>query len=193
MKFHFFASLEGDKKNYKKIFDILEKLKCQPISHHVFKRNIEDVKKETEQESELYAKKMVRWINQADFIIAEVTEQGVSTGFEIMASLQRNKPVAVLYEVNKGYIPHTLRGIQDEKLQIYSYQADKEQELWNTLKMIVEDASEQSDMRFNFFISPNQQMYLDWIAKNKKIPRSVYLRDLIEADMNKNINYNEVV
>ena len=52
-------------------------------------------------------------------------------------------------------------------------------------------ASSHQDVRFNFFISPAIGNYLDWISKEKKIPRSVYLRNLIEKDMEENEEYHE--
>jgi hypothetical protein len=50
---------------------------------------------------------------------------------------------------------------------------------------------ENIDTRFNFFISPKIGNFLDWIAKKKKLPRAVYLRKLIEDDMDKNKEYSK--
>jgi hypothetical protein len=49
--------------------------------------------------------------------------------------------------------------------------------------------SDTQDVRFNFFISPQIGNYLDWVSKNKRIPRAVYLRRLIEEDMKNNKEY----
>ncbi len=191
MKFHFFGSLEGNKKNYKKIFKVLEKLGHESITNHVFERTIEDINKETPEESEMYVKKMLRWITKADVIIAEVTLEGISTGYEIMAAQQKGKPVIILYDVKKGKVPHTLRGLSMDKVQVYGYDPSKEETLWEILKIATDEAADQMDTRFNFFISPKHQHYLDWIAKNKKIPRSVFLRDLIDREINKDKDYLE--
>jgi len=66
----------------------------------------------------------------------------------------------------------------------------KNGDLEEILKMACGEAKEQMDTRFNFFISPLHQTYLDWIAKHRKIPRSVYLRDLIERDMAQNKEFD---
>jgi hypothetical protein len=58
------------------------------------------------------------------------------------------------------------------------------------LKCALSFAQNNVDTRFNFFISPSIGNYLDWISKNKNIPRSVYLRTLIEKDMVINKEYN---
>ncbi len=189
MKFHFFASLHGDKELYKKIFAILKKLGYDPITDHVLTRNIEQVEQETSEESELYIKKMLKWVNQADFIVAETTNPSVSIGYEVMAAQQKGKPVIVLYEASKGKVPHTLKGIPMEKIQLFSYNSNNKEELEGILKIATEEAKEQMDVRFNFFISPKIGAYLDWIAKHKKLPRAAFLRRLIEEHMKKNKDY----
>jgi hypothetical protein len=79
--------------------------------------------------------------------------------------------------------PIFLRGRQEEKLLILSY---NNKNLEEVLESAVDYASEQQDTRFNFFISPQIGNYLDWVAKQKRVPRAVYLRRLIEEDMKKN-------
>ena len=194
MKYHFFGSLDGNKEAYKAIIGLLDKMGHSSITDHVIKREIEDVEKETPEESELYVKKMLRWITQSDFISAEVTKPSISIGYEIMVSQQKGKPVIVLYEMNKGLAPHTLRGMPMEKIQIYSYSMDnsRENSIKQVLNLAIEEAKEQMDVRFNFFISPGIGAYLDWVVKNRKLPRAVYLRRLIEDDMKKNKKYSSL-
>ena len=189
MKFHFFGSLEGNKENYKKIFSILEKLGYQSVTDHVLTREIEDVKRETPKDSEIYIKKMLGWLNKADFIIAETTRPSISIGYEIMVAQEKGKPVIVLHEDKKEAVPHTLKGLPVDKIQVFEYEAENNSGLTKILKMAVKEAKDQMDVRFNFFVSPKIVHYLDWIAKKKKMPRAVYLRRLIEGDMKKNKDY----
>jgi len=191
MKFHFFGSLEGDRENYKKIFSVLEKMGHKSVTDHVLTRKIEDVEKETPKESEAYLRKMLRWVNNADFVVAEATCPEVSTGYEIMIAQEKGKPVIVLYENEKKAVPHTLKGLPAEKIQVYGYSADNAVELKKTLKMAVKEAKDQMDVRFNFFVSPKIVHFLDWISKTKKMPRAVYLRRLIESDMKKFKEYQK--
>jgi len=65
-------------------------------------------------------------------------------------------------------------------------------ELKRTLDYGLEEALNQVDVRFNFFISPQIGRYLDWVSQKKRIPRAVYLRKLIEEEMNSNTEYGEV-
>ena len=183
MKFHFLASLEGNKEIYKKVFDTLNGLGYKCVTSHVLERNIRDVRKETSEQAEYYVKKMIHWVKKADFIVAEVTIPSISIGYEIMAAIQKGKPVVVIYNKDQGVKPDTLKGVHIDKLQVYGYSLKNKTDLKDILKMACEEAKDQMDTRFNFFISPLHQTYLDWIAKHRKIPRSVYLRDLIERDM----------
>jgi hypothetical protein len=53
--------------------------------------------------------------------------------------------------------------------------------LWDSLK----EAKCLIDMRFNFFVSPKILNYLDWVGHKRMIPKSVFLRNLIEREMKK--------
>lgn len=188
MKFHFFCSLEGKKEVYEEIFRQLEKLDCYPITKHALERNIEDVKRESAEESERYVKRMKKWTSEADFIVVEVTVPDVSIGYEMMYAMEKGKPVIVLYQEEKGTVPFTLKGMPPDKINVYPYTLDG---LGEILQYAVEDAKENMDVRFNFFVSPRIVYYLDWIAKKRKIPRAVYLRRLIEKDMEKNKEFSK--
>ena len=63
-------------------------------------------------------------------------------------------------------------------------------EISEVLDYAIEDVSEKIDIRYNFFISPKTVRFLDYIAKVKKTPRAVFLRQLIEKDM-KSSKYEE--
>ena len=186
MKIHFMAAVDGDKQDYQKIVEILESLGAQILTKHAISRNITDVVNESEEESELAAKKLQKWIKSADIIIFEVTKSDVSIGYEVAIALQSGKPVIVLYKSGTGSIPHGLKGINSDRLQVSSYNYQTLKEL---LTVSIEYAQEQADTRFNFFVSPKHIAYLDWIAQKRKIPRSVFLRKLIEKEMEKDEEY----
>ncbi len=130
-------------------------------------------------------KKTIEYIKKADLIVLEVSMNSLSMGYIMERSLQLNKPVIALYL--KDFRPSFVEGIVNDKLQLIEY---SEANLIEVLSTAIDYAAEQQDTRFNFFISPRHQNYLDWIAKNKKIPRSVYLRDLIEKDMESNEEFS---
>jgi hypothetical protein len=188
MKIHFMGAVDGNKKDYKKIIEIVESLGHEVVTMHAFEREIKDIENESPQEAELVAKKLLQWIKASDTVIYEISKPDISIGYEVANALNLGKPVIVLYRSNGGAIPHGLKGLNSDKLQIDSYDDDTLPEL---LKVALDYAQDVSDIRFNFFISPALSNYLDWISQHKKVPRSVYLRDLIEKDMEKNREYTE--
>ncbi len=189
MKVHFIAAVDGSKKDYKAIIETTKELGWEVITEHSLERSMDDIQKESEEQAELYAKKMIKWIKEADVILVEATRPVLGAGFELATALNLSKPVIVLYRPDKGETPYVLKGIQSDRLQVVSYNSSTLREV---LKLALDYAQETQDTRFNFFISPKHQNYLDWIAKNKKIPRSVFLRRLIEEHMVKNDDYSGV-
>lgn len=183
MKFHFIASVEGDKDSYQLIFKLFEELGCQPLNYHILKRTIEDINRETSIDSEEYIRKMTSWIQKADFAVFEVTTNEFGCGCEMMMALDKCKPIIVLYQENIGRVPPTLKGFSDARVQIYSYNKNNLRELRQTLKMAVQEIRELTDLRFTLLLPPKIVSFLDEVVKKQKIPRSVYIRRLIEANM----------
>jgi len=186
MKVHLMAAIDGSKDDYRKIIHAIEKSGHSLVTNHLLDRKIEDIENESADEAELAAKKIQQWIKKADVIIYEVTKPDVSIGFEVASALHLGKPVVVLYRSDNGSVPHGLKGISSDKLQVLSYDHNTLEEL---IKLSLEYAQETNDTRFNFFISPNLSHYLDWVSQTMKIPRSVYLRKLIEDDRESHSEY----
>jgi len=187
MKIYFTASMSGREKyldKYKKILDVLKDLEIK-----VFEETV-DVTREyvydeiSDEEKIRYYQKVLKWISDVDIVVVEASHQSLSIGHEISLALERNKPVIVLY--SHGDAPHFLVGVKSDKLLVQKYSID---DLKRVLKDSIDYAAEQQDTRFNFFISPKHQNYLDWIAKKLKTPRAVHLRALLEKDMASNKAY----
>lgn len=189
MKVHFEGALEGDKKDFKRIIDLIKSNGFEVVTEHSLQREISEVEKETTEEAELYEKQRASWMKKADIVLIESTISNLGAGFEISSALQLGKPIIVLYRLKPGNTPHVLKGVHDERLQVLSYNDDT---LAEVLKLALEYAAEKMDTRFNFFISPKIGNFLDWISKKKKLPRAVYLRRLIEEDMEANKEYSKV-
>mgnify|MGYP000846877741 CR=1 FL=1 len=190
MKIHFIASAIGNKNDYGSIIDLVEKLGNTIITRHAIERSREQILSESPEESELYVKKFQTWHKKADVVIFEVTTPDISIGYEIAYALTLSKPVIVLYRRDINSQPGTpgaLKGMHSERLQVLSYD---DATLGEILALALDYAEETSDIRFNFFVTPTISAYLDWIAKERKLPRSVYLRRLIEDDMNSNLEYD---
>ena len=187
MKVHFNAPLNGKKEYYQRIVAKIHQLGYELVTNHVLERDITQVEAETEAESELQSKKLASWIKNADIVVFETSYPDVSLGYEIALALNMSKPVVVLYRKEMN-TPHGLKGIKSEKLQLVSYNDATLEEM---LEYALDYAEEATDIRFNFFVTPTISAYMDWIARERKLPRSVYLRRLIENDMDKNDEYAE--
>jgi len=127
-----------------------------------------------------YYKLTMEAIKKCDIAVVEVSIHSMSMGYIVEKVLSLGKPVIVLHLV--GHEPYFFSGIENEKLQICEY---NESNIKQVLKQALNLARENMDVRFNFFISPKIGAYLDWVSQNKKLPRAVYLRRLIEGDMTK--------
>lgn len=185
MKVFFISSPRGLDKysdNYDSILKSLEKLGHKNISNFP----------EAVDEDGLYLPNLngfynetVTKIKSADVCIFETSIPSLGVGHLVSLALQLNKPVIALYSGDN--FPSFFNQVEDEKIQVISYNKE------NVSKVIadaIDYAASQQDVRFNFFISPAIGNYLDWISKVKKIPRSVYLRNLIEKNMEENDEYN---
>lgn len=188
MKVYFTASARGRSK-FSSFYDQIYK-QLGKLGHNNLDNLITGVDEDAfydgdhKERVELY-KKAMQIIKKADVVVLEVSEHSLSMGFLIQKSLESGKPVVALHL--KGYDPYFLTGIENDKLQVVEY---NESDIDQVLKYSLDFASDQQDTRFNFFISPKHQNYLDWISKTKKIPRSVYLRNLIEKDIEKQEDYS---
>lgn len=136
---------------------------------------------------EKWYKESIKEIQKSDLVVVEISYPSTANvGHELTYALEIGKPVIALYHKDRD--PVFLRGREDEKLLLIAY---GDRDLEDVLDDGLEFATSVQDVRFNFFISPQIGRYLDWVSKNKRIPRAVYLRRLIENDMKENKEYAE--
>ena len=168
--------------NYTKIVDYVKKSGHEMIADHIFNATEREISSKSREDRLTFHNKIEKWIYQCDGMIAETSFPSISVGYEISLALRVGKPVLILY--SEGEPPSLLAHHKDEKLLCEKY-------TMQTLPTIVDDylhyIESKSDLRFTFFITPKIASYLDDIAKKDKLPKSVYLRKLIEEDMAKRI------
>jgi hypothetical protein len=188
MKIYFTASI-NQKKQFGEYYDraiaLMIKLGHTVQHEHVTNKELADLQQETSEDGSKYYKEMVKSIIRADLVVVEASfPSTLNIGHEISLAIERGKPVVML--ANKGYDSLLLSSSDSEKLIFVEYTTDNlEKELEQSLTY----SRDQVDTRFNFFISPKHSNYLDWISKNRRIPRSVFLRNLIKDDMQRNNDY----
>lgn len=168
------------------LYKALEKSGLTHLSDLVIKADPDTFYDQSHPEIMEHYKNTVNAVKRADVIVVEGSVHSMSMGYLIEKALGMNKPVIVFHIPD--HPPFFFAGIDDERMQIVEYTIDKVNEV---VEKAVEYAVSQQEVRFNFFISPAIGRYLDWISKVKKIPRSVYLRALIEHEMRENKEYKD--
>lgn len=183
MNVYFTASIVGKIKylaNYQSIINVVKKSGHTITSDHIIKSVSENqINLQSELKREQFHKKLKKWIMNSQCMIVETSFPSISVGFEISLALNLNKPVLVLY-TNEA--PTLLSGYNDEKMICEQYTQ-------NNIDGIIEDflnyVKGTSEHRFTFFITTEMSKFLDDISKKKKIPKSVYLRQLIDIERKK--------
>jgi hypothetical protein len=171
---------------YKRIVSWLENKGYKVKHDHITSApDLEKISKSPKEENEAYYKNAVKWMMNADLIVIEASfPSTLNIGHEISVGLEKGKPVVVMFE--KGKSSAFLDGLNSDRLLLIEYDDANLEEM---LEEAVDFAKNQADTRFNFFISPRHSTYLDWISQHRRIPRSVYLRNLIKRDMEENPDF----
>jgi 2'-deoxynucleoside 5'-phosphate N-hydrolase len=181
MNAYFTASIVGKKQyldNYLRIIKLLTEKGYEVVADHIVNTTEAQIRFETKEERLNFHNQLEEWINNADFLVAETSFPSISVGYEIFMALAKGKPVLVLY--NNGDPPSLLEHHKNEKLICEKYTSENLPEI---IADFVNYAEGTADIRFNFFITPKIATYLEETAKKDKLPKSVYLRRLIEEDM----------
>ena len=181
MKIFFNASLSGKEEfgeHYQKLHDAILKTDNEIIGSPVI-TDADSTDWSKAKEASNYYKRIKKLTKAADLCIFEVSYPSTSIGYEVALALGMGKPV-VAFHVEDAPQNLVLESIKDDKFQLIDYKLDR---LRGVVEDAIEYALEQADTRFNFFISPDIGAYLDWISKERKVPRAVFLRQLIEQDM----------
>lgn len=183
MNVYFTASIVGKKKylsNYLKIIKLLESKNFSIISDHIINTTESQIHFETKEERLNFTRQLERWISSCDFMIAESSFPSISVGYEISLALKLGKPVLILF--SEGHAPSLFAHHKDEKLVCEKYTSKTLQDIIDDFLNYIQGTEE---TRFTFFITPKIALHLEEISKKEKIPKSVYLRKLIEKDMMK--------
>lgn len=184
MNVYFTASVVGKDtylKNYHKIIDILKAKGYTVQADHILGVTEADIHMKTREERLRFHKQLETWIQKSDCMIVEASFPSISVGYEISIALQYRKPVLILYSV--GDPPSLFAYHVDEKLISEKYTLDTVEAIVNDFINYVHGAT---DTRFTFFITPQIASYLEKVSKKEKMPKSVYLRKMIEAHMQQN-------
>jgi len=157
------------------------------MHERIIQAPLEEKRLYSEEKRKAHYKEVLKWISDADIVVGEVSYPStLNIGHEIRLAIEKGKPVICLYSKDKESI--FFEGIQSDR---FVYELYDEQNLESILRTAIQFAQDQSDSRFNFFISPKHIAFLDTVSRERRIPKSVYLRELIEQDKHKNVEFTE--
>lgn len=183
MRAYFTASVVGKKYHVAKYRAIIQEVKrrgIDVIGEHILQATEERIRMNSREERLAYHRQLEEWVTASHFLIAETSFPSVSVGYEISLALIRRKHVLVLY--HEGGPPALLAHHESDRILCERYTIE-------TLPSIISDfllyLRAGSDTRFTFFISNRQAEHLAKAASRERIPKSVYLRRLIDDDMHR--------
>ncbi len=178
---YFTASIVGKRyylKNDLAIIDHLKSNKITVISDQIIKTTEPEVHSEKKELRLKYHAQVEKWIKSCDFMVVEASFPSISVGYEISWALTYGKPVLILYA--EGEAPSLFAYHKNENILCEKYTLDILPDLLDDFADFAEGAG---DTRFTFYMSHEQTKYLDKKSIDRKVPKSVYLRRLIDEDM----------
>lgn len=178
---YFTASIIGKKhylNNYLSVINTLKSKGAEVISNHILKTTEDQIRLETKEERIRFQNQLEIWIRSADFAVAETSYPSISVGYEISHSVHLGRPVLILY--SDGHPPSLLLQHKDAPIVCKKYTYDN---LEDIIGEFMHFAQAIHDTRFTFFISREIAAFLTEISKKEKLPKSVFLRNLIEDNM----------
>src|SRR3990167_9431737 len=116
-------------------------------------------------------------IKDADLVIIEDTVSNFSTGHQITAAIEQQKPTLVLWQSKKHrhFKNMFIHGIESDYLEVKEYDMDNFKEIINTFISKYKDSKQKN--RFHLVLNQVERNYLDWIQFNRGISRTRIIRD----------------
>jgi len=183
MKIYFGAAL-AQKEEYGEYYDrivgVLEREGHEVLLAHSLE-SYEDAKKTNNKERAVIHQKSLELISECDIAFFEVSfPSTIRIGYETSVALERKKPVVALYLQNKESVYFT--GINKEKMFLSDY---RDFDLEAVVREAIRYGASQTETRYNLYLSSRHIAHLEKISSETKIPRSAYIRKLIENDIKK--------
>jgi hypothetical protein len=186
MKIFFTASIHGKKQyeeNYRRIVKLVSVTEHTITADHILDTTHQDMVGWDAQKDLDFHTWVMKEIKQCDAMIADTSYASTSVGYLISLAVQAGKPVVIFHSGEEE--PHLFPTLEEtnDRLAVVRYKtlADLDREV----PLMIDFITGAQDVRFNFFISPDLSTYLDRVARKQRVPRSVFLRKLIDENMTK--------
>lgn len=119
--------------------------------------------------------------SKSDLILAECSFPCITTGFEIAGAIQQGKDIVILKAKDADLSLKNFDPMYSKKnIYIYEYQ---KYNLLETLQEAIDFNPCQKYKKYNILFTPNMVAKLNQIAKKKNLPKSVYIRQLLEKGL----------
>lgn len=190
MKIFLSASIYGKQHledSCQKIADLVAKSGHTIVADHILQTTNEQMAQWKKNQDIEFHHFVMNGVKNSEALFAEISHPSTSVGYLIALAAQAGKPVVCFYHgTEKPHLFATLES-ENDKFVVAEYQDLKDLE--TLVPEMIEFVHQGQDSRFNFFVAPKHINFLNWIAQTKKIPRSVFLRKLIEEEMKKSGDY----
>lgn len=180
-------------KNYDKRKDSIEKIYevVNSLGHSLDEFNREPFNPTIESEDSMVKayNHIAKSIKSCDFVIAELSEPSLGSGFETALALSEKKPVLVLYhEDSQRMLSTPLTGNRSKYLVTKRYKNDKELE--SAIRYFVSDLKDLISTKFILIIPPEIDRYLEWNVREKGVSKAEITRQSIEEVMKNDNAYS---
>lgn len=190
MKIFLSASIYGKQNledSCKKIVALVNKSGHTIMADHILNTTNEQMARWKKTQDLEFHHYVMDGIKNSDALFAEVSHSSTSVGYLIALAAQAGKPVVCFYNGNQK--PHLFSTLEESSDKFVVAEYSSLNELDKIVPEMIEFIHEGQDTRFNFFVTPKHINYLNWISKSHRIPRSVFLRRLIEEEMKNNTEF----
>lgn len=185
MNIFFTAPLRGKKNyidNYKKIYKNLC-FKNTVFADHVFKLNLEEVSSWEPEFHFNYYINILNKIKDCECVVVEMSTPSVNIEYEVSMAINLKKNIlAFCHEtVDLSYSDIIGLSKDDEKVQIIRYNEDN---LDRQVQFGLNNVKKNLNKRFTILLPVHIVNFLENNSRESSTPISVYLRRLIEKEMN---------
>jgi hypothetical protein len=120
-------------------------------------------------------------IRQCDLAIAECSIPSINVGYEISLAIHHEKEVIILKSIEpETAVTSSNLLCPDKNAYIYEYNKTN---LISTLKEALQFIAPKKHKKFNLLFTPAMTDRLNYISRKKNLPKSVYIRQLIEENL----------
>jgi len=184
MRIFFTASLRakqlGFEKSIESICDVLA-THHDLYAKHIQDQNLDEVRQWNFDKRLSYYNTTYKEIKKCDMLVAEITYPSVNVGYEIALALESEKQVILLHQNGNQAIFDLIHAEEyEDQLHVLKY---REGEVIEKLELFLKSLTASPDKRFTLLLPSYILNHLSKVSKQKKMPRAVYIRKLIEKDM----------